>query len=214
MQGPSILKINEIFWSFQGEGLRVGVPSIFLRLAGCSVQCPYCDTKDSWKSDAGAVLSMSIEEILPVIEKHKKKYPQSQVVITGGEPLEQDLSGITAALKKKNNFLSLETNGLHFQDLPVDWWTVSPKDVTGYFIHRELLKKINEIKLVVDKNLAVEVIKRTRSLVPVSVPIFLQPEANDKDRYINTFSLFRQCQEEKLENTRCGIQLHKIYEVK
>jgi organic radical activating enzyme len=212
MQGPSILKIKEIFWSFQGEGLRVGVPSVFLRFAGCSVQCPYCDTKDSWESDTGA--SLSVEEILSGIERHKKKYPQSQVVLTGGEPLEQDLSEITAALKKKNNFLSIETNGLHFQDLPIDWWTVSPKDVTDYFIHQDVLKKINEIKLVVNKNLTINVIKRTRSMTPVSVPIFLQPETNDKDRYINTFSLFRECQEEKLENTRCGVQLHKIYNVR
>jgi 7-carboxy-7-deazaguanine synthase len=212
MQGPSILKINETFWSFQGEGLRVGVPSVFLRFAGCSVQCPYCDSKDSWKIDAGA--SVSIEEILSEIEKYKKKYPQSQVVITGGEPLEQDLSEITTALKKKNNFLSIETNGVHFQDLSIDWWTVSPKDVTDYFIHEDLLKKTNEIKLVVNKNLTIDVIKRTRSMVPVSVPIFLQPEADDKNRYVNTFSLFQQCQEEKLENTRAGIQLHKIYHVR
>jgi organic radical activating enzyme len=212
MPGPSILKINEIFWSFQGEGLRVGVPSVFLRFAGCSVQCPYCDSKDSWKSEAGA--SVSIEEILSEIEKHQKKYPQSQVVITGGEPLEQELSEITTALKKKNNFLSIETNGIHFQDLPIDWWTISPKDVTDYFIHEDLLKKINEIKLVVNKSLTIDVIKRTRSIVPVSVPIFLQPEANDNNRYVNTFSLFQQCQEEQLENIRCGIQLHKIYEVK
>ena len=212
MQGPSILKINEIFWSFQGEGLRVGIPSVFLRFAGCSVQCPYCDSKDSWKSDAGA--SLSIEKIISEIEKHKKKYPQSQVVITGGEPLEQDLSEITKAVKKKNNFLSIETNGVHFQDLPIDWWTVSPKDVTDYFIHRDVLKKTNEIKLVVNKSLTIDVIKRTRLMVPVSVPIFLQPEADDKNRYVNTFSLFQQCQEEKLENTRAGIQLHKIYNVK
>jgi 7-carboxy-7-deazaguanine synthase len=212
MPEPSILKINEIFWSFQGEGLRVGIPSVFLRFAGCSVQCPYCDSKDSWKSDAGA--SVSIGEILSEIEKHQKKYPQSQVVITGGEPLEQELSEITTALKKKNNFLSIETNGIHFQDLPIDWWTISPKDVTDYFIHEDLLKKINEIKLVVNKSLTIDVIKRTRSIVPVSVPIFLQPEANDNNRYVNTFSLFQQCQEEQLENIRCGIQLHKVYEVK
>lgn len=212
MQGLSILKINEIFWSFQGEGLRVGVPSIFLRLAGCSVQCPYCDTKDSWECNTGTALP--IEGILLEIEKYKQKYPQSQVVITGGEPLEQDLSEITAALKKKNHSLSIETNGIHFQDLQIDWWTVSPKDVTDYFIHRDVLKKTNEIKLIVNKNLTMDVIKRTRSLVPVSIPIFLQPEANDKDRYLNTFSLFQRCQEENLENTRPGIQLHKVYEVK
>jgi 7-carboxy-7-deazaguanine synthase len=212
MQGPSILKINEIFWSFQGEGLRVGVPSIFLRFAGCSAQCPYCDTKDSWKIDADA--SLSLEEILSEIEKYKTKYPLSQVVITGGEPLEQDLSEITAALKKKNHFLSIETNGIHFQDLPVDWWTVSPKDVTGYFIHQDLLKKTNEIKLVVNKSLTIDVIKSIRPMVPVSVPIFLQPDRNDKNRYITTFSLYRQCQEKKLENTRCGVQLQRVYKVK
>ncbi|MGD2088668.1 MAG: 7-carboxy-7-deazaguanine synthase QueE [Candidatus Aminicenantes bacterium] len=212
MQGPSILKINEIFWSFQGEGSRVGVPSIFLRFAGCSAQCPYCDSKDSWKIDGGA--SLSIKEILSEIEKYKKKYPQSQVVITGGEPLEQELSEITTALKKKKHFLSIETNGIHFQDLPVDWWTVSPKDVTDYVIHRDLLKKTNEIKLVVNNNLTMEVIKRVRSMGSASVPIFFQPEANDNDRYVKTFSLFQQCQEANLENTRCGIQLHKIYNVK
>lgn len=212
MPAPSILKINEIFWSFQGEGLRVGVPSVFLRFAGCSVQCPYCDSKDSWEINAGA--SLSVEEIISEIGKHRKKYPQSQVVITGGEPLEQDLSEIAAALKKKNHFLSIETNGLHFQDLPVDWWTVSPKDVTDYLIHEDLLKKTNEIKLIVNKSLTIDVIKRTRSMASVSVPIFLQPEADDKDRYVNTFSLFQKCQEEKLENTRAGIQLHKVYEVK
>jgi organic radical activating enzyme len=212
MPEPSILKINEIFWSFQGEGLRFGVPSVFLRLAGCSFHCPYCDTKTSWDNKNGS--SLSIEEILSKIEKHMKKYPQSQVVITGGEPLEQDLSEITATLKKKNHFLSIETNGVYFQDLPIDWWTVSPKDVSDYDIHKDLLKKINEVKLIVNKNLTIDVIKRIRSLLPHLIPIFLQPETNDKQRYENTFSLFCQCQEEKLENVRAGIQLHKIYSVR
>ena len=212
MPEPSILGIKEIFWSFQGEGMRVGFPSIFLRFYGCSLQCPYCDSKSSWKPGPGRW--MSLPEILGEVETYREKYPGSQVVLTGGEPLEQDLSAIAAALKKKNFFLSLETNGLHFQDLPLDWWTVSPKDVSGYVIHEALLKKVTEIKLVVNKNLTLATIKRLREKLPEGIPIFLQPDGSDRDRYKNTFSLFRRCREEKIGNLRVGVQLHKIYHVR
>jgi 7-carboxy-7-deazaguanine synthase len=212
MPVPSILGIKEIFWSFQGEGLRVGFPTIFLRFYGCSLHCPYCDSKSSWKP--GPVRWMSLPEILGEVEIYREKYPGSQVVLTGGEPLEQDLASLTAALKTKGFFLSLETNGRHFQDLALDWWTVSPKDVSGYFIHEELLKKITEIKLVVNKNLTMETIKRLRGKLPEQVPIFLQPDGFDRDRYKNTFSLFRHCREEKIRGLRVGVQLHKIYRVK
>ena len=212
MPGLSILKINEIFWSFQGEGQRLGVPSIFLRLAGCTVQCPYCDSKDSWRHDRGTF--MPLEKILSEIKNYKNKFPQSQVVITGGEPLEQDLTQITAALKNENIFICIETNGNHFQDLPIDWWTISPKDITGYFIHENILNKVNEIKLIVNINLTIDAIQEIRSLVPVPSPIFLQPDEYDKKRYSHTFSLFQKCQEAKLDNIRCGVQLHKIYKVK
>jgi len=206
-----MLKINEVFWSFQGEGLRAGFPAIFIRFAGCSLQCPYCDTKNSWETG----ISVPMADILSEVEKYREKYPQSQVVITGGEPLEQDLSTIVTELKKKNFFLSIETNGLHYQDLPIDWWTVSPKDGTGYSIHRDLVKKINEVKLIVNKNLSIDVIRKIREKVKEKeVPIFLQPGGNDKSRYKNTFLLFQRCQEEGIENINAGIQLHKIYAVK
>jgi organic radical activating enzyme len=204
----SILKINDIFWSFQGEGLRIGFPSIFLRLAGCSLKCPFCDTKDSW--DTGR--DMPINEIIAEIDKHRKKYPRSQVVITGGEPLEQDLSELVDALNKKNFFISIETNGLHFQELAIDWWTVSPKDAADYSIHEGLQKKIDEIKLIVNKNLTLDVIKRIRA-IGEGVPIFLQPDGYDKDRYKHTFLLFQCCQEEGIKDIRPGIQLHKVYNV-
>ena len=132
------MKIKEIFWSLQGEGLRIGFPSVFLRMAGCNLKCPFCDTKGSWENGR----DMAIHKIIKDIDKYRKKYPQSQVVITGGEPLEQDLSPLVDVLKKKNYFISIETNGLHFQELAIDWWTVSPKDVADYFIHQELVKKI------------------------------------------------------------------------
>ena len=204
----SILKINEISWSFQGEGLRTGFPSVFLRMAGCNLKCPFCDTKGSWENGR----DMAIYKIIADIDKYRKKYPQSQVVITGGEPLEQDLSQLVDVLKKKNYFISIETNGLHFQELAIDWWTVSPKDGADYFIHKGLVKKIDEIKLIVNRNLTLDMIKRIREIVE-GIPIFLQPNGYDKDRYKNTFFLFQRCQEEGIKDIRPGIQQHKVYNV-
>jgi len=208
MPEQSILRINEIFWSFQGEGLRAGVPSIFLRLAGCLIKCPYCDTKYAW--DSGR--SMPLPEILDEIDKQKGKYPASQVVITGGEPLEQDLTELIDCLKKKDFFIAIETNGVEYVTLAIDWWTVSPKDVTGYYIHKGLEKRIDEIKLIVNENLTVEVIKKIRGIGDY-FPIFLQPDSNDNHKYENTFYLFEQCQLAGISDVRPGIQLHKVYSV-
>ena len=215
MPEPSILRIKEIFWSFQGEGLRLGFPSIFLRLAGCEVRCPYCDSKESWGTDPCTFTTVTVPEILAAVNEYSGKYPGSQVVVTGGEPLEQDLTALVAALKKKDYFLSIETNGLHDQDLAIDWWTVSPKDMSGYFIHPGLPGKIKEIKLIVNEHLTLEVIRGIRQRVagvPI-VPIFLQPEGGNPDRYAQSFELFRRCLEQGIEGIRAGVQLHTVYGV-
>lgn len=155
---------------------------------------------------------MPLSEILDEIEKQKKRYPTSQVVITGGEPLEQDLGGVVEALKKKDYFISIETNGMEYADLPIDWWTVSPKDVSGYTVHRELENRVDEIKLIVNDHLTLEVVKRIRDFGD-HFPIFLQPDSTDNHRYENTFYLFERCQEAGIRDVRPGIQLHKVYSV-
>jgi 7-carboxy-7-deazaguanine synthase len=208
MPEQPILRINEIFWSFQGEGLRAGVPSIFLRLAGCLLKCPYCDTKYAW--DSGR--AMPLPEILDEIDKQKKKYPASQVVLTGGEPMEQDLTELVDTLKQKGFFIAIETNGIEYSDLAIDWWTVSPKDVSGYVVNKGLEKRIDEIKLIVNESLTVEVIKKIRDIGDF-FPIFLQPDSSDKHKYENTFYLFEQCQLAGVLDVRPGIQLHKVYSV-
>ncbi|MGE5339872.1 MAG: 7-carboxy-7-deazaguanine synthase QueE [Candidatus Omnitrophota bacterium] len=203
------LKINEIFWSFQGEGKRAGYPTIFLRLSGCSYRCSYCDTRDSWEN--GTVLP--VDEIIGQIDGYRNRYPQSQVVLTGGEPLEQDLAPLTAALKQKGYFLAIETNGGCYRELPIDWWAVSPKDVSGYYLHPDLIPHIHEIKLVVNSHLTPDVVRHIRSLVP-GVPVLLQPEGADEERYARTFSLFQLCQEKGIENIWAGAQLHQVYRVR
>lgn len=205
------MNVFEMFWSFQGEGARAGCPSIFLRLAGCSLKCPYCDTPNAITADAEKP-PLQVPVILRRLKDMREAFPHSQVVITGGEPMEQDLSSLVEALKKSRFFVSIETNGLFFQDLPIDWWTVSPKDAGDYVIHDQLLPKINEIKLVVNKNLTEEVVRHIRAQKE-EVPIYLQPDGSDPERYGRTFSLYRRCQETGIKDVRAGIQLHKVYDV-
>lgn len=209
MQGQSTLKINDIFWSFQGEGLRAGFPSIFLRLAGCSIQCQYCDTKYSWTEGN----YIKIIDIISKIDYYREKYPESQIVITGGEPLEQDLSKIVNELKKRGYFISIETNGINFQDIELDWWSISPKDTRNFYINEKLTENICEVKLIVNRNLNVSVIEKIRALRD-DFPIFLQPDYFDKDKYKNTYSIFQLCQKRGVKNIRPGFQLHRIFKVK
>ena len=207
MREPSTLWIREIFWSAQGEGLKTGVPSIFIRFSGCQLRCPYCDTKDSW--DRGEYRSR--EDIISAVWDIEKKYPSSQVVITGGEPLEQDLQKLVQDLKKADRYVALETNGLHYQDLPLDWWTVSPKDKGDFFIARELVPKINEVKLVVNRNLTLEVVRDIRSRAGKAA-IFLQPQAGSGNAsYEDTFNFYQRCIKEEIPGIRLGWQLHKVY---
>ncbi len=201
--------ITEIFWSIQGEGLRIGMPSIFLRLSGCSLKCSNCDTKNSWQNG----IYKDVCEIISEIDEYGKRYPESQVVITGGEPLEQDLIDVVKDLKSKDYFISIETNGVNFQDLEIDWSTISPKDVNDYYINENLFKRISEIKLIVNKNLNINIIKKIRK-IGSNFPIFLQPDFYDKNKYKNTFSLFQKCQENGIKNVRLGIQVHKIFNMK
>lgn len=208
MPAPATLKIKEIFWSAQGEGLRAGISSIFIRLAGCSLRCPYCDTKDAWADTAPA----SVPEILQVVDKLKHMYPYSQVVITGGEPLEQELAPLVESLTAAKCTLAIETNGLHYQELKIAWWTVSPKDVAGYLIRPELIPHISELKLIANENLTPEVIKRFK-MIPATIPIILQPQASDPDRFRRTFKLYETCQKMGLANIRLGIQLHQAYRI-
>ncbi|HIG99729.1 MAG TPA: radical SAM protein [Thermoplasmata archaeon] len=98
------MKINEIFYSLQGEGLLIGTPSIFLRTAGCNLRCTYCDTTYAYRDGT----EMTIQEILDEI----RKYPCHEVCITGGEPLlQKETVKLINGLIKKNYSVSLETNG-------------------------------------------------------------------------------------------------------
>ena len=82
----------------------------------------------------------------------------------------------------------METNGLHFQDLPLDWWTVSPKDAAAYRVHPRLWPRISEIKLLVTPGLDMAVLKKFRARS--QAPIVLQPEWGARRKYRLAYDLF------------------------
>jgi len=202
-----MLKISEVFWSAQGEGVRSGVPSIFVRLAGCKLRCPYCDTRGAWSRGR----RMSVEAVVAAIDGLKVTYPQARLVLTGGEPLEQDLRELAAAFRRRSLFTAVETNGLHFQDLPIDWWTVSPKDVAAFRVHPRLWGRAAEIKLLVTPALDLAVVKRMRDHSPAT--IVLQPEHHDRGRFRRTFSFYKTCIAAGVPDVRLGLQLHTVFRI-
>lgn len=207
MPGPLMPKINEIFWSAQGEGLNSGVSSIFIRMAGCSLRCPYCDSRGAWRQGS----EMSAAEIAAAVSALQAACPGSRLVISGGEPLEQDLKELVKVLRCKHYFVAVETNGLHFQDLPFDWWTISPKDVAAYRVHPRLWARINEIKLLVTPALDMTVLKKIRE--QSQAPIILQPEWSARRKFRLSFDLFKACAHGGIADVRLGLQLHRVYRI-
>lgn len=110
-------KINEIFYSLQGEGFHTGTPAVFIRFSGCNLKCPFCDTHH----EEGTL--MSDEEILAEV----RKYPARTVILTGGEPslwIDEELINL---LHQAGKFICIETNGTHPLPDGIDWITCSPK---------------------------------------------------------------------------------------
>ncbi len=115
--------INEIFYSLQGEGFFAGLPSVFVRLAGCPLRCRWCDTKYAWDEAAGA--HYSVAKIVQTVQQAQSKF----VVITGGEPMtDSDLPQLVQELKADGKHITIETAGIAFvPDMPCDLMSVSPK---------------------------------------------------------------------------------------
>lgn len=111
-------KINEIFYSLQGEGHHTGYPSVFIRFAGCNLACPFCDTRheDGIFMDDGAIV------------RAVKLYTAEWIVLTGGEPaLHIDPDFIHLLKRATGKKVAIETNGTVALPAGIDWVTVSPK---------------------------------------------------------------------------------------
>ncbi len=117
------MKVNEIFYSLQGEGFLAGVPSVFVRLAGCPLRCRWCDTKYAWEQTSGQ--DYSIAKIVQAVQQ----WPCKFLVVTGGEPMiNSDLPQLVQELKAADKHITIETAGIAFiPDLACDLMSISPK---------------------------------------------------------------------------------------
>jgi 7-carboxy-7-deazaguanine synthase len=115
--------INEIFYSLQGEGFLAGVPSVFIRLAGCLLRCRWCDTKYAWDEKAGRKYTFA--EIIQQVQQQPCRF----VVITGGEPMvNPELPLLVRELKSAGKHITIETAGIaYIPDMPCDLMSISPK---------------------------------------------------------------------------------------
>ena len=138
------LPVVETFHSLQGEGLHSGLSAFFIRLGGCAVACPWCDTKHSWPAEAHPQQSLAA---LAAEAEAAEEAGAAFVVITGGEPLHHNLGPLCQALELSGLPLHLETSGVDPLSGRFAWITLSPKR------HRppttELLAACQELKVVV-----------------------------------------------------------------
>ena len=166
-QGRS-LQINEIFYSIEGEGLRVGQPTTFIRLAKCNLRCKFCDT------EFDDFTAMNLEQITYEVRRH----PAFWVCLTGGEPLGQNIEPLCRRLKEMNYLLHIETNGVTRPDPRlfdlIDHWTVSPKryPIVDGFAH------ITELKYIVGKSF-----REDRVQEELADYVYLQPESSEPEYF-------------------------------
>lgn len=194
------MKVNEIFYSLQGEGFLAGVPSVFVRLAGCPLRCKWCDTKYAWAEDAGQ--DRSIAEIVEAVCKCHCKF----VVITGGEPMVNfEIRQLARELKAAGKYITIETAGIaYIPEIACDLMSISPKlsnsvpaEAEAATIHNdsrldlavlgELIANYHyQLKFVVDSGNDLpeiqEVIEQTGNIDPEMV--MLMPQAATRDELL------------------------------
>lgn len=114
-----MITVAEEFYSLQGEGRHTGTATYFVRLAGCDAGCPWCDSREAWDggepADETSIVSRAAAS------------GASVVVVTGGEPLMQNLSELTSTIHEHSLRAHLETSGTHLLSGDFDWVCLSPK---------------------------------------------------------------------------------------
>ena len=134
--------VVETFYSIQGEGLFSGAAAYFVRLFGCPVKCPWCDTKNSWSGSANFTLSAA------EIANQASLASCDFAVITGGEPAIHPLQELVDSFHSLGIKVHLETSGYMPKNAEnIDWITLSPK--LHSHTHESYLNSADELKFIV-----------------------------------------------------------------
>lgn len=217
--GNLFFPINEVFETLQAEGTRTGTPSIFMRLQGCGVACPWCDTKHTWaldpsrrisaeemlakEADAPTYAEMTAAELAQVARGLESRH----VVLTGGEPCDYDLDALTDALLREGKSVQVETSGTApVRVLPLVWVTCSPKIGMpgGLGVLPGAVRRADEIKMPVGRPRDIETLVTLLEETGASAPVFLQPLSTSE-------KATRLCIEEaRRRGWRVSLQVHKF----
>lgn len=195
--------VVETFYSIQGEGFWSGAAAFFVRLFGCPVKCPWCDTRDSW--EGGERFRMEPGEIAAMASLSSCEF----AVITGGEPTIHPLEELVDAFHFHGIKAHLETSGFMQKNADFDWITVSPK--LHFHSHESYLEAADELKFVVSSAEEIaEYMERFAGFIPSKKAVYFNPEAS----HMGDAALLSEiCETVKLYGKpfRAGFQAHKIY---
>lgn len=209
------MKVNEIFKSIDGEGLRTGELTTFIRLAGCNLRCSYCDTCYALKNSNGT--EMSVDEIV----KRAKKYDYRNITLTGGEPLiHKDVDDLISKLCENWFYVNIETNG----SVPIDKYILNKNilitmdyKLTSSGVEKnmnlnnlEKLRANDVLKFVIGKD-DFDKVKQIIEKYRIKSYIYLSPVFGEIEPFeIVDFMKIMHTQGIDTSKMRVQVQLHKI----
>lgn len=215
------VQVHSIFETIQGEGPFCGTPCVFVRLAGCNLQCPACDTEYTSKRD----LMAPVDVVMAV----KQKRERGLVVITGGEPFRQALAPLISMFILNGYYVQVESNGT--LDCQVDFWNKNPFERMGAYLvvspktpklHSAVYENACAFKYVIEADNVEELdglpITALRNPVPRHVarppdgftgPIYVQP-LDDKLEDRNANNLAAAVHYSLVHGYILQLQVHKI----
>jgi len=222
-----IMRINDIYASIQGEGSLAGTPMVIVRLHGCGVGCPFCDTKETWEAKTGDYRN-SLPEALgtnpkwtgiltPEIAQAARRTSEKArwALVTGGEPAEQEhLDWLVEDLHKREFKVALETSGtaLGHVGAGFDWVCVSPKfDMPGgKAVLPDACEVADELKMVVSTEGDIKMVEVFLAALALKdgVVVSLQPVSGQKKA---TKLCVDAC---AVHGWRLSLQLHKYIDVR
>lgn len=192
-------RVNDIFYSIQGEGYNTGRAAVFVRFAGCNLRCGFCDTEfDSFREMAG-------DDIVAEMTQ----YPARFAVLTGGEPTLQVDEAFVDLLHQHGFEVAMESNGTRPAPTNLDWLTVSPKTREGWLVNGKG-RLPDELKVIFDENTDPETYLPLPFTLHPSPHLYLQPcDTGDAER---NALIIQRCIDYIKEHPqwRLSLQTHKL----
>lgn len=200
--------VHETFYAWQGEGTHMGRAAFFIRLFGCPVHCPWCDSAGTWHPD---FIPTKVDRLSPQDLVDKATAANGDfTVITGGEPAIHDLGPLTSLLKAAGQPVHIETSGAFPLSGEFDWITVSPKWQKAAL--PENLERANEWKLIIETPGCIERWESAIASHRKCQHVWLHPEWSKRSdpSVLNAISQWVKAHGSPF---RAGLQAHKYYNV-